>query len=174
MTALSPPKCHELTLEKVTIESAADVQAIIDCAPTFLKNVEGLSVDSEYASRDLQALPPGCALDQKYFFVIKNGADQIGVADLVKDYPKKGTAFLGLLLLAEKVQRNGFGTKAYRLLEEFALSKLSADKIRLAYNDSNPVAQFWQKMGFSHTGESKPYKGRTRDSAVILMEKELT
>ncbi len=42
-----------------------------------------------------------------------------------------------------------------------------------SYNDSNPVGPFWEKMGFKATGETKPYKGKARNSTVLLMEKSL-
>ncbi len=45
--------------------------------------------------------------------------------------------------------------------------------ILYSYNDSNPVGPFWEKMGFKATGETKPYKGKARNSTVLLMEKSL-
>jgi len=162
-----------VSLREVGLESANEVQAIIDAAPIFSENVEGVTHDPEYARRDLQALPPGCDKDQKHFFIIQNAGTNIGVADLVRDYPKPGTTFLGLLLLAEFWQGKGAGRAAYQLLEDFAETKLSARKLRLAYNDTNPVGTFWEKMGFKLTGETKAYKGQSRDSNVHLMEKDL-
>lgn len=174
MAAIEHPRENvSLHLEKVNLDHVNEVQAIIDGAPTFSINVEGLTHDSEYARRDLTALPPGCSAEQKHFFIIRNGKIGIGVADLVQDYPIKGTAFLGLLLIAEAHQGNGLGREAYRLVEVFATTTLAAQKMRLAYNDSNPVATFWEKMGFKATGESKPYTGKARNSNVLLMERSL-
>lgn len=164
---------NNLQLEKVGIESVARVQKIIEGAPTFTMNTEGQKRDPDYARRALQALPPGCNTSQKYFFVIKSSEVEVGVADLIQDYPSKGTALLGLLLVMESWQRKGLGRAAYFLLENFATVSLSASKIRLAYIDSNPVCAFWEKLGFKPTGETKPYKGTAKVSTAHVMEKEL-
>ena len=87
-----------LPLEKIGIDRAEEAQSVINRAPAFSLNTEGLLYDPKAAIRDLEALPPGCSADQKYFFFI---------------------------------------------------------------------------MGFTLTGESKPYQGQARTSRVLLMEKVL-
>lgn len=166
-------KSRLLHLERVGIQSAKEVQSIFDAAPTFMCNVEGVERDPGYAARDLRAIPPGCVLEQKYYFIIRSGETGIGLADIIRDYPDKRTALLGLLLLSESWQGDGAGRAAYGLLEKFAKTVLEAKKLRLAYNDTNPVSPFWEKMGFKRTGETKPYHGIARQSVVSVMEKRI-
>jgi ribosomal protein S18 acetylase RimI-like enzyme len=91
--------------------------------------------------------------------------------DLIKDYPRPGTVMLGLLLLDENFQSRGLGKLLYEKVEDFSRNELSAEKIRIGVNDSNPVHGFWEKMGFTRTGESRPHEGLKRKSIVWVMEK---
>jgi RimJ/RimL family protein N-acetyltransferase len=123
-----------LILSPVTAGHVAEAQALVDAAPTFLMNVEGVPSFPGYAARDFEALPPGCTREHKHFFIIRDAANGAGVGllDLVRDYPAPGTTFLGLLLLAEQRQRQGLGREAYRLAEALAVWALAARKLRLA------------------------------------------
>lgn len=97
----------------------------------------------------------------------------VGLVDLAAGYPSDHTVFLGLLAVVENRQRSGIGRAAYEAVEAFAFRELNARKMRLAVVESNPVSGFWQKMGFSETGEVRMHLGVKRESRIHLMEKDL-
>lgn len=162
-----------LQLHRVGVESAAAVQAIIDAGPKFALATEGTLPAPDSARAELTALPPGCTMEQKFFFLIRDGNRDVGIIDLIQDYPRKGTAFLGLLQIREDLHARGYGAASYRLAEAYARETLGAKIIRLAYVANNPVAAFWLKMGFRATGEQKSHVGKALASTAILMQKEL-
>ena len=53
------------------------------------------------------------------------------------------------MLLREDHQGRGLGRTFYRMIEEMAAQKLESKKISLAVVDSNPVAPFWKRWGFT-------------------------
>jgi hypothetical protein len=101
------------------------------------------------------------------------GATPIGLVDLIDGHPEAGTVFVGLLAIAEGMQRAGWGRRAFGLVERFADIELSASRLRLAVVASNPVSGFWRRMGFIETGETRAFEGEARKSSIALMEKRL-
>jgi ribosomal protein S18 acetylase RimI-like enzyme len=163
-----------LVLERVDGTAERIVQQILESAPTYTMNTEGVvSIDTD--GRDtLTAIPPNCSIEQKHVLILKQRGAPVGVADLIQGYPDQETAFLGLMLLREDHQRRELGKSFYRMIEERVIQILKCKKIRLAVVDSNPVIPFWEKMGFKLTGDSKPHEGRNLKSVKRVMEKELT
>ena len=106
----------------------------------------------------------------KYVFAVKLNSKEIGLVDLIKDYPQNETAFLGLLLLIDSEQNKGLGRKVYFEVEKFSRD-LGCKKIQLGIVDSNPVEEFWKKLGFSLTGKSSPHDGEKIKSIKRVMEK---
>ncbi len=162
-----------LSWKRVGVESVELVQQILDQAPRYRMNVDGITDSPNDGKDSLAAIPPNCSTDQKHFLIFYQDDSAIGVADLIQDFPEKGTAFLGLLLLREDHQGRGLGLKTYQLVEDLARNQLQCEKIRLAIVDSNPVQPYWEKMGFIPTGEIKPHEGVKRQSLKRVMEKTL-
>jgi GNAT superfamily N-acetyltransferase len=164
---------NELAWERVELEAKDLVQNILDRAPQYRMNVDGIADAPNDGLDSLTAIPPNCSMEQKYFLVLHSAGHPIGIADVVKDFPKPGTAFLGLFLLQENQQKKGLGLKGYELLENLIRNELCCNKIRLAVVDSNPVQPFWEKLGFVATGEVRPHDGVDRKSLKRVMEKRL-
>jgi GNAT superfamily N-acetyltransferase len=162
-----------LRWEPAKEEDQPTVQAILDRAPQYRWNVDGIVEAPNDAEESLQALPQGCEKRQKHFMVLSHGGAPIGVADVIRDFPAKGTAMIGLFLLQEDRQRQGLGSAAYFALERIIRDGLCCHRIRLAVVDSNPVQGFWEKLGFALTGEARPHAGAKRSSVKRVMEKAL-
>ena len=163
-----------LSLQRVDSSSENLVQEILEDAPTYQLNTEGIGFISKDAGLStLTALPPNCKAHQKHVFLLREGAAPIGVADVIQGFPDDETSFLGLLLVRESLQRQGLGEHFYRQLETIIVSELGCKKIRLAVVDSNPAAGFWGKMGFVFTGETRPHEGASLKSVKRVMEKAL-
>ena len=125
------------------------------------------------AIHELTLLPPIFGGNQKFSFLVSSGQTPVGFVDLLQGYPTGKVAMLGLFVIAESHQGKGFGRLAYIAVEDFARETLRSERIRIGVNDSNPVHSFWEKMGFSLTGERKPYEGIARKSEVAVLDKSL-
>lgn len=163
----------KITLKQIGFESLSTVQEILNEVPTYMLIAEGLSSDPNAAQAALSALPPNCSRDQKYNFLVLNHNQAVGFVDVLKDYPNVGTLNLGLLAIRESCHKKNIGQSTYQLVEAYAKENLNSVKVRLAFNEHNPVEGFWKKMGFLRTGESKTYKGVQKESLVFVMEKIL-
>jgi GNAT superfamily N-acetyltransferase len=151
----------------------ADLQRVLEGAPQYAELVTGAPPGPADAQSTYSGLPEGKSYEDKFVFGICCGADMVGCADLIRGYPDRHTAWLGLLLVAKAFERRGFGSAAYRELEAVVRS-WGCKRIRLSVVRANAQAlPFWRKLGFAPTGETKPYRYGAVVSEHILLEKRL-
>jgi ribosomal protein S18 acetylase RimI-like enzyme len=162
-----------VSLSPVTSGDLREIDEIFDDLTNYSLRVDGVSKRRNAADDFLTALPLGFEPRHKYAFLAKRGTAAVGLLDIVDGYPSPGTAFIGLLAVRETAQGLGVGGAIFREGERIALHSLKARTMRLAVVESNPVIGFWMKMGFSLTGEVKPFIGQTIKSRSVLMEKRL-
>jgi GNAT superfamily N-acetyltransferase len=121
------------------------------------------------AAQDLfEARPDGIDNNDKVILGIFDASDQLaGVFDLIKSFPNSRTLMLGLMLLDPSCRGKGYGSMAYEILEEWAVSE-SFNKIRIGVLFGNERGlKFWEKTGFVKTGEVKEYLSHK----VLVLEK---
>lgn len=105
---------------------------------------------------DMDALPPGKAMADKYFVGFYRQNTLTAVMDLVRDYPTAGTAYIGWFITDAAGQGKGRGTALLRECEA-ALKNLGCRKIRLAIDCGNPQSTaFWTKNGYRPVGKTVP------------------
>lgn len=164
----------ELKLKRIDISNVDELQKVFERSPRYTLNIDGLdSVPEDSAKLALEALPPNILMKDKYVFLVTYKGQNIGAIDLIKGYPTTDIAYIGLLILCEDQQGKGLGRLTYEVLESFILNKLKLGKIQLSYVESNPVGEYWSKLGFYKIGERKPYEGANKSSFSQKMEKEL-
>lgn len=150
----------------------AALAAVIAAAPAYHLAVEGKLPSASDAPGLLSDVPPGYTVHDKYFFGIYRGEVMIGCADVLRGWRHATQSMIGLLLFAEAFQGSGYGTLAYRRLEDMIRGWDGMESIRIGVIDTNrPALAFWRKMGFAETGEqprSTQYLG-----ATIILEKAL-
>ena len=101
---------------------------------------------------DLQALPEGKNMDDKFYIGFFNENRLVAIMDFIVSFPTKETIYIGLFMMNCKESGQGKGSliinevlKAFR--EEGFI------KVRLAYMKGNPQSKrFWQKCGFTEIG----------------------
>lgn len=164
----------KIAITRIDRKSSQKVQNVLESAPKYQLNTQGTPISKDAGQSVFEALPPNCSSKQKHVLLIEVEGEPIGIVDLIEGYPDNGIAFLGLLLLKEDSQGRGLGKEAYLRVEEYIAKLSSISKVRLAYIKNNPVHGFWEKVGFSLTGEEKPYEGENIKSLAILMEKILS
>ena len=90
---------------------------------------------------------------------------------MIRGWPRTDTAHIGLLLVAERHQRRGYGRAAYDAIEQEAHG-WGAKRMRIGVVRTNEeVLPFWEKLGFAPTGEVKPYRYGPVVSEVLILEK---
>src|SRR5204862_3803495 len=164
-----------LTLRALTGEpdEMAALQRVLEAAPRYFHTVTGLPPGRAEAQSAFTALPPGKDYDDKRVWGLYAGDEMIGCADVIRDYPARGKAMIGLLLLTENWQRRGLGRAFALLLEQVIAQWPEITTLRIGVIDRNEGALvFWRKVGYVETGEVKTsdqgYGGR-----VMVLEKLL-
>lgn len=118
---------------------------------------------------DMNLLPPGKELKDKYYIGFFDGAGFVAVMDLILDYPGEKTAYIGFFMMEREYQGKGVGSK---IIQECAgyLADIGYEKIRLAIDKGNPQSEaFWTKNRFVKTGEEYP----NDFSAYLPMERNV-
>lgn len=118
---------------------------------------------------DMNALPEGKSMKDKYYVGFFDGSSLIAVMDLIDAFPNESTAFIGFFMLNTAVQRQGIGTQIVQELGRY-LKTQGYKHIRLGWvKGNNQSESFWHKNGFSETGVSYETGGYT----VIVAQRDL-
>ena len=118
---------------------------------------------------DMNALPPGKMMEDKYYLGYCQQDQLIAVMDLIDGYPEKGIAYIGFFMTDVSVQGNGLGTEIIEDLCDY-LVREGYCSIRLAWVKGNPQAEhFWIKNRFVPIMETESNIADT----VILAERLL-
>ena len=118
---------------------------------------------------DLQAVPPGKTLSDKYFIGFYDGETLAAMMDLITGYPNPATAYIGLFMVDAAQQGRGTGSALIADCKQ-ALRAEQFKTLRLAIDEGNPQSKaFWQKNGFALTGQRTP----NENGAYLPMECEL-
>jgi len=146
------------------------LQALYDQCADFTLLVEGEPVSPTEAQADLQSVPPGKSLADKFVFGIFNLQGEIvGVLDAVRDYPEEAAWWIGLLMLAPALRRQGLGQDAFCAFSEYVCIH-GGRRIMLGVVEENqPALQFWQKMGFSLLRKTEPRLFGKKVQAVYIL-----
>jgi RimJ/RimL family protein N-acetyltransferase len=170
MSTAAPLTLHLLTGKA---NEMAALQRVLEAAPGYFHTLTGLPPGQAEAQSTFTALPPGKNYDDKRVWGLYAGDDMIGCADVIRSYPVRDKAVIGLLLLAEKWQRRSFGRAFALLVEQMIAAWPEITKVRIGVVEQNVGAlAFWHKLGYVETGEVKSadqsYVGK-----VVVLEKPL-
>ncbi len=150
-----------------------ELQRVLDGARRYAERIQGAPPEPTEARSLYTMLPPGKTDDDKFVYGLMAGSEMVGCADLIRGYPNGETGMLGLLLIEERHQRRGFGAAAYALLEE-TMRGWSLKRVRIGVVETNgEVLAFWGRLGFTETGERKPWRRGTVESEIVVLEKPL-
>src|SRR5436309_10828183 len=162
-----------LTLRQLTGQRAemAALQRVLEAAPAYFLTVTGLPPGKAEAQSTFTALPPDKTYDDKFVWGLYAGDAMIGCADVIRGYPTRTKAVIGLLLLAEPWQGRGLGRALTALVEQAIAAWANIATVRVGVATSNAGAlAFWRKLGYVETGEVKR-AGSELISDVIVLEK---
>ncbi|MDO5399930.1 MAG: GNAT family N-acetyltransferase [Eubacteriales bacterium] len=155
----------------VRLLSDHDVEAVYAlCAgnPLFYRHCPP-AVTRASILEDMQALPPGKTMADKFYVGYFAGDTLVAVMDLIRDSPNPGIAFLGFFMTDRSTQGQGLGSALIGELTA-CLAGLGYRSIRLGWVKGNPQSEhFWLKNGFQPlltTKNNGPYE-------VVIGEKRL-
>ena len=164
----------QLKILKGSKGDIAEIQRVLEEAPTYCINVSGKPASPEDAKELFSSIAPGKEYKDKFVFGIYQNDGMIGCIDLCRGYPDETTVIIGLFLLSEKHQRKGLGTETHKRLEKRIKSWGNFKKIRIGVLVSNKeVLPFWKKLGYTEVKRS-PYKHGDIETEVITLDKSIS
>jgi len=150
------------------------LQKVLEGAPNYSKRITGCPPGADDAESLCSIIPEGVDYEDKFVYGIYLDKEMIGCIDVLRGYPKEGTALIGLFLLAETYQQKGYGSLAFELLKKHLSRWEECQILRLGNVRTNEVVfPFWKKMGFAEIGEVKPFNYNEIESEVVVMERPL-
>jgi RimJ/RimL family protein N-acetyltransferase len=164
----------ELRLLEGRADEMAELQGVVEAAPTYAQLVTGSPPGLADAQSMYSNLPEGKSYEDKFVFGVYSDGVMVGCIDLIRGFPDSITALVGLLLIAESVQGRGIGNRSYHLVENYIRAWGTCTKVRIGVVGTNKaVLRFWNKLGFMPTGEVKPYRYGSVVSKVFVLVKSL-
>lgn len=120
---------------------------------------EGYQVQRAFSGTEallhMDALPPRKTMNDKYYIGFFKRDKLIAVMDLIMNYPKKKTAFIGLFMMDVNYQNKGIGSRVIGEVLSYLKSE-NYEKIRLGVDKGNPQSySFWNKNGFVTVEENQ-------------------
>lgn len=157
-----------------TPEEMQDIQRVLEEAPTYSLRISGAPPPANDAETLFSELPPGKPYSDKFVLGFYEEGRMIGCADIIRSFPIKKKAMIGLLLLSESRQARGLGAQAYSEVEKLCLSWPEIEIARIGVVQTNAaVLPFWQKAGFVDTGIRRPFVYGSIQSETIVLEKKI-
>ncbi len=102
------------------------------------------------------------------------GGEMIGLVDFRLHWPGEQIAYVGMVMVAEPLQRQGIGTQAWALLEPWLAGNAGIRKARVGVEQFNTGAMaFFHRLGFIMTGEANRVKVGDKMVRLLYMEREL-
>jgi len=150
----------------------AALQCVLEAAPEYFIRVTGAPPGRAEAQSTFTALPPNKTYEDKFVWGLYAGEAMIGCADVIRGYPVREKAVIGLLLLAQPWQRRGLGRAFAQLIEQAIGVWPEIERLRIGVVAVNEGAlAFWRKLGYRETGEIKANPEFAGE--VVVLEKPL-
>lgn len=103
----------------------------------------------------MYALPPNKQLNDKYYIGFYNEDKLIAIMDIIVDYPKKDTCYIGLFMIDIEKQNSGIGSKIINELFDYLYNN-GFQSVELGYVEQNiPAKKLWLKNGFEIIGSQQ-------------------
>jgi len=139
----------------------AALQALYDATPGYwqLYHLPGSPPDQAAADLRAAAATPGRTMVGLVRRLVADdltaGAELVGIMDYRLHWPGNHTVYVGMVMVAERLQRRGIGRQAWHLLQPWLATAAQMSQARLGVEQFNPKAlQFFKNLGFHLTGES--------------------
>lgn len=134
-------------VRKLTVDDLNCVYELCCGNPLFYEyHPPFVTIDS--ITEDMYALPPGKAMEDKYFIGFFSDESLVAVMDLIIGYPKDSAAFIGFFMMNRAMQAKGVGSSIISDCLS-CLKNCAITKVRLGVDKGNPQSfHFWSKNQF--------------------------
>lgn len=155
------------------------LQRVYELSPAYWAMYHLAQVPAGQAARDLAAIekePDRTALGILMANESSNpqaGAQLVGLIDFRMNWPAPGTVYIGIVLVAQPLQRRGVGSEAWSLLEKW-LANAGCREVRVGVEQFNIRAlKFFQSIGFALNGDAQRIRSGKRLVRLLSMHKVL-
>jgi ribosomal protein S18 acetylase RimI-like enzyme len=141
-----------LSMRQLSAINSEDIDALFllfKQASNYFVIIENRKPEYNDAYLTLAELPPLKDIKDKLCIGFFINQQLVGCTELIKHYPTKHIAYLGLMLFSEDFQGQGLGKRA--LQQVITISKSwNCQMLRLAVIETNQQAlSFWKREGFN-------------------------
>jgi RimJ/RimL family protein N-acetyltransferase len=159
---------------------AAALQEVYRNVPAYWAMYNLLAPPADQAARDMAAAAetPGRVMMGMVKPVERGtaaaGAEMIGLVDFRLGWPGDDMAYIGMIMVAEPLQRQGLATKAWLTLKPWLATQAGVKTVRLGVEQFNHGAlKFFTHLGFQLTGESNRLRVGDKLVRLLYMEREI-
>ena len=159
---------RDYTVKKLGEEDFPAILALYGSNPQYFSAMNQ-AVPEEGLEEDLEAVPAGKTLEDKYWLGFWQEEKLAATLELVTSYPEENTAYIGLFMMDAARQSQGEGSRL--MADLFAWLKEGGFAwVELSYSYGNPQSErFWFKNGFFPTGAMR----QMEDYVAISLQKHL-
>ena len=169
-SSILPLELRPISADPVEIRA---LQRVLEATPRYFEITTGRPPGPAEAHTTFVALPRGKSPEEKYLYGLYRDGRMIGCVDVIRGYPVREKAVIGLALIEESMQRRGIGREMVRLTEREIAGWQEITTLRIGVLPGNADAMaFWRRMGFAETGEIKS-AGPSFVSDVVILERPL-
>lgn len=141
-------------VEKLDAKNVEQIYSL-SCGNSLFYEYHPPFVTRESILEDMEALPPGKGYEDKFYLGFFDGENLVAVMDLIRDFPEKRIAFIGLFMMDQQYQGKGIGSEIIHDCISCFI-EWGFDAVRLGVDIGNPQSlAFWKKNGFSAISEEK-------------------
>lgn len=148
------------------------MQKLYERNPHYFQTISGHDAEPDTARENLTNFPPGFNENQAVCLGAFINSELRGVIIGLPRFPTAKTAHIALLLVDLNAGRKGIGSALHDAFvhEVLDVNRVTVTTLRLAIVETNLkfAEPFWLKMGYSRTGETKPYKEGSVESRVLI------
>ena len=158
---------NHFTVKKMNAE---DAQLIYNMTSKNLQYYEhcGRMNTLEDIYNDMEILPPGKDIKDKYYAGYFDGEELVAVMDFIDGFPDGNTAYIGFFMMNIAYQGKGIGTQIIEELFTY-LKTMDFTRVQLGYDKGNPQSShFWKKQHFVNIREVEQDGG-----IIVAAEREL-
>lgn len=153
-------------LNSACYADSLNLQEVLEAAPAYSLLVRGRPPLPCDAQELFVELPPGKTEADKLVGGFWLDRQMVGCADICRDYPEAGIAYIGLLLFREAYQKRGYGSEALACIRSLGLS-WQCHSLRVAVIENNLNALiFWKREGFKELAR-RPMPEYTAEAIVM-------
>jgi GNAT superfamily N-acetyltransferase len=154
------PMTGTLRLRRLTTGDLAELQALLEADPDYVRRVTGADPGPGEAADLLTGRPPGLPAERKVLLGAYDDHGLAAIVDVLRGWPDAATAPIGLLQVYADRKRQGVGRRTHDLLLELVEGWPEITVLRAAIVAINAAgaAPFWADLGYRPAEPPKPYQ----------------